>query len=566
MVEPFINIDIELGNDRTVNLQIDREEEIESTLKEFCDFYNLDSRVHQTIMEQIIHNINSAAEAEHEELPQNNSEERSNDDEDDIYSNTKNKVDSSNYQLNDTSKINDLPNKPKDKVSYCDWKNVSQTRLNQTNITKKNVTDTSNIDKSVSIKTTLNPRKDFRGLLLYNRHLDQKERKLSHNKHVKEMQKTQEMKNVTFQPKLDSKSRILAQKIQHPNYKVEERLLTYGKETSLKQMKEQAKKIIKDNDFSYQPVLTEKSVVIASIIKKKRDDLMKDRSFANKTFDSKDVNNLSFDETKTKADLTKLVKTPTHDKTSCKSSDKYSFSNMRREKSSEKEKEKENKDKSVIKNPSYIHDFLFEDAKLKEEKRQKFQKKWMDINCSFKPFVSEMSKSLIKKEENMNEFLKRMMNSKKETEELLVEVRQKESRKGELNKSKTSKIVGKIDRSINLDSHYDKKLLDKKNQIQSEEIVNNLEKKKHWLENSMKIVIKMKIDKYKEIFDLLDHDKDGFISAKSIKLSNLTTDLLETLTPLLEEIQTKNLSLNFKDFCVIGDKILKMKIFHNSSD
>ena len=82
----------------------------------------------------------------------------------------------------------------------------------------------------------------------------------------------------------------------------------------------------------------------------------------------------------------------------------------------------------------------------------------------------------------------------------------------------------------------------------------------------MKIVIKMKIDKYKEIFDLLDHDKDGFISAKSIKLSNLHTDLLETLTPLLEEIQTKNLSLNFKDFCVIGDKLLKMKIFNNSTD
>jgi len=53
----------------------------------------------------------------------------------------------------------------------------------------------------------------------------------------------------------------------------------------------------------------------------------------------------------------------------------------------------------------------------------------------------------------------------------------------------------------------------------------------------MQSVLKMKIEKYKEIFDLLDSDKDGFISSRNIKLSNLDVDMLKTLTPMLEELQ-----------------------------
>jgi len=239
------------------------------------------------------------------------------------------------------------------------------------------------------------------------------------------------------------------------------------------------------------------------------------------------------------------------------SSDKYTFTNMQREKSKEEKK----KDKSYISTGSYIHDFLYDEAKINKAKKENLEKQWMDVLCPFKPKVSNASRALVRRDETMDDFLKRLMTSKKETEELIVEVRQKQIRKNKTDQSRTKTKRAKTDRSLNLESYYDKKLLDDKNKIQSEEIVNNLEKKKHWLENSMKIVLKMKIDKYKEIFDSLDHDKDGFISSKSIKLSTIQTDLLETLTPLLEEIQSKNLTLNFKDFCIIGDRILSMKIF-----
>ena len=71
----------------------------------------------------------------------------------------------------------------------------------------------------------------------------------------------------------------------------------------------------------------------------------------------------------------------------------------------------------------------------------------------------------------------------------------------------------------------------------------------------------MKIEKYKEIFNSLDSDHDGLISSRSICLAVLDQDLLEALTPLLEELQKKRCEMNFKDFCVRVDKYLTLKIF-----
>lgn len=74
------------------------------------------------------------------------------------------------------------------------------------------------------------------------------------------------------------------------------------------------------------------------------------------------------------------------------------------------------------------------------------------------------------------------------------------------------------------------------------------------------IVLKIKLLKYKQMFDLLDSDNDGFISSKHIKLSVLDIEILEALTPVLAEMQKNNVRLNFKDFCIKADKCLCMAI------
>ncbi len=164
------------------------------------------------------------------------------------------------------------------------------------------------------------------------------------------------------------------------------------------------------------------------------------------------------------------------------------------------------------------------------------------------------------------------MNSKKEAEELIVQKR----RESDLDKDpltgkqffKPSISRGPLDPdkrkvTVNLDGYYDNLLLEKKKKVHEEEMLNNLQKKKHWLEKSMKSVLKMKIEKYKQIFDLLDSDKDGFISFKNIKLSEVNSEVLEALTPLFDELQKKGNYIDFKEFCIKADDMLAVKIFGN---
>ena len=116
--------------------------------------------------------------------------------------------------------------------------------------------------------------------------------------------------------------------------------------------------------------------------------------------------------------------------------------------------------------------------------------------------------------------------------------------------------------TVNLDSTYDKKLLEEKNHIHNNEMCNALEKKQQWLSRSMNIVMKMKIIKYKEIFDLLDGDGDGFVSYDKVKLSDVDNSILIAITPLLEEItKNKEEMMTFKEFVVIADKYIANQIF-----
>jgi hypothetical protein len=219
-----------------------------------------------------------------------------------------------------------------------------------------------------------------------------------------------------------------------------------------------------------------------------------------------------------------------------------------------------------------IHDFLYMETKLKQDQKMQLEKLHMDKLCPFTPYIPESVRGLVKrKKETQEELTRRLINSKKESEEQLV--KQRRQNDAPIDK-KTGRPLyrptvgrGPIDPktrevTVNLDGYYDKKLLSFKTKVHEEEMLNNLEKKKIFLEKSMKSILKMKIEKYKEVFDMLDSDKDGLISSKNIRLSALDSEMLYSLTPLLEEIQKKSLQMNFKDFCLHADKFLAVKIFN----
>ena len=71
--------------------------------------------------------------------------------------------------------------------------------------------------------------------------------------------------------------------------------------------------------------------------------------------------------------------------------------------------------------------------------------------------------------------------------------------------------------------------------------------------------MKMKHKKYKEIFNLLDSNQDGFISSSNIQLKKIDDNILNNITHILEELNQSKKKMNFKEFCIKIDKLMTEK-------
>ncbi len=65
---------------------------------------------------------------------------------------------------------------------------------------------------------------------------------------------------------------------------------------------------------------------------------------------------------------------------------------------------------------------------------------------------------------------------------------------------------------------------------------------------SEQLVESRKSQQLQEIFVVLDSDKDGWVSARQIDISLLHPLLLEVITPLLIEMESKDHTLSQADF------------------
>ena len=110
--------------------------------------------------------------------------------------------------------------------------------------------------------------------------------------------------------------------------------------------------------------------------------------------------------------------------------------------------------------------------------------------------------------------------------------------------------------TVNLDGFYDKRITKEKNELQKKKNEEDKEKKNLYNQKSKDIIIKMKIQKYKEIFNLLDSNKDGFISNSEIQLTKIDERILNNISPLLEELNKTKKRMNFKEFCIKIDKLM----------
>jgi Ca2+-binding EF-hand superfamily protein len=63
--------------------------------------------------------------------------------------------------------------------------------------------------------------------------------------------------------------------------------------------------------------------------------------------------------------------------------------------------------------------------------------------------------------------------------------------------------------------------------------------------------------KYEEIFNLLDSDGDGFISANKIEITEINSDLLKKIAPLLVEMEDNDFTFNLETFSEACERWLK---------
>ena len=206
----------------------------------------------------------------------------------------------------------------------------------------------------------------------------------------------------------------------------------------------------------------------------------------------------------------------------------------------------------MLKPETNIHDYLYLESKIIKEKKEKDYEENIKKNCSFSPFIPQKVRNLVKnRKETKTEFLNRMTRKNKfEINEIII-------KKNEINRNKSKDRKNKI----NLNKSKEKKEKNIEKIIEKEK---KTQKKNIYLENTQKIILKMKIEKFQEIFNLLDSDSDGLISNNKILLSNINAELLLALSPIFEELQNNTtISMNFKQFCLKADKLLTPIIFSN---
>ena len=231
-------------------------------------------------------------------------------------------------------------------------------------------------------------------------------------------------------------------------------------------------------------------------------------------------------------------------------------------------------EKRALTPPSYsnnysLFDYLYYESEKLDEKKKKKQELNFKRNHPFKPRISEYAKELkYNNRETTKEFVNRISKNLEEIKINNFSNNQNTCRKNKYknyeqnNKnsfmpkvSRGPKSPNQRDVTTNLDGYYDKRITKEKNDLQKIKKEEEKEKKIMFNHKSKDIIMKMKHKKYKEIFNLLDSNQDGYISNSNIQLTKIDENVLRDISPILEELNQSKKKMFFKEFCIKIDKI-----------
>ena len=226
------------------------------------------------------------------------------------------------------------------------------------------------------------------------------------------------------------------------------------------------------------------------------------------------------------------------------------------------------------------YDNLYFQHEYKQYKTEEKQQQIYNKECPFTPCIPFSKRTQMLLKDSSREATQRRLYWDKTVKYIKVEGhlegddddgnnKCKKKRKDNNNCSQKDYQLYKRDFTAAFMNDYDKSLSKKINKVHNEEMCNNLEKKTHWLYRANDLVIKMKISKYKEIFNMLiNTNKDNnYISYDKIDIKHIDQKKAKLLMPLVEGIKKEQLEkIEFKEFCPIADKYLAKEMFKEERD
>jgi hypothetical protein len=360
------------------------------------------------------------------------------------------------------------------------------------------------------------------GIRLYEENIGHVSKKVQSLKEKLEEQKKLEDLKLTFKPKINDYSRKLVEN-NYNGIKIENRLINFGK-------------IYENKNKSQQNIKNE----------------------TNKIFTKKDVTNIEKQKNKKRKNLTPINNLNYIKKSKIKLDLNKTEENSR---DNNKIKTKENKSKRNLTPDNNLYEYLYLESKLLKQKRDAAIQKNLDLTCPFKPKLNDSFNKNIKN--NEGDVFQRLYNIKYENRKLATEMKLKKKFNFysddntpdflyKKNIKKYNNIKTENNNSNRDSSKNDNSYINSINRIINEDNIDkddfNKENKKNYIKKSYITILKAKYIKYFELFNSLDSDKDGIISYKKIKLSNVDTEKLISLAPILYEIQYKGLELDFQAF------------------
>ena len=202
-----------------------------------------------------------------------------------------------------------------------------------------------------------------------------------------------------------------------------------------------------------------------------------------------------------------------------------------------------------------VHEELYKESYVRLEKMNEL------ANKKLFPFEPNSDKPKTERTESQDDFIDRLYNSKQKLYEEMEKLRNLQQFnydpytgqklfRPEVNKNHEAS-TRKQDKNI---WQYLYQMKDTK-----KENIRKLlkEEEKYWKENanssklgtmSQKVFEKFRFKQYKKLFECMDSDKDGYISADSIDLNSIESKKLEVLSPLLEHLLNSGDDIDFSTF------------------